>query len=265
MKVFKFSANTLLTNQQIQLKDSRKLMSSNHSSLRVRGQRLIPSTFIHRASTEDDQSSDSRGKMADGQSNKKRPKISLSDFLNRKLQKTSHPSKLIQGKERPFFTPGTSVDADQSIHRAKSDKKTEGPELNDILDVVLENFKPSKVNQDTPICPEESHIQNSISTHDTQESQIQDLTKSRNVFGGLYGKPPAPKGLVVLGGDPKPKETKHKKTFIRNKKPLPLYNHYAGGSGWWDEDMEGIDNEAVGFNEVWEGVGSTTLGGLDWH
>lgn len=29
--------------------------------------------------------------------------------------------------------------------------------------------------------------------------------------------------------------------------------------------MEGIDNEAVGFNEVWEGVGSTTLGGLDWH
>ena len=39
----------------------------------------------------------------------------------------------------------------------------------------------------------------------------------------------------------------------------------AGGSGWWDSDMEGIDNEAVGSSEVWEGVGSATMGGLDWH
>lgn len=29
--------------------------------------------------------------------------------------------------------------------------------------------------------------------------------------------------------------------------------------------MEGVDSEEVGCNEAWEGVGSTTLGGLDWH
>lgn len=31
--------------------------------------------------------------------------------------------------------------------------------------------------------------------------------------------------------------------------------------------MEGVDNEELGFSdEVWEGVGSTTLGGIiDWH
>ncbi|KAL7594540.1 uncharacterized protein LOC111912050 [Lactuca sativa] len=237
-------------------------MSSNHPSIRVRGQLSIPSTFIHRTSTEDDQSGDSRGKMKDGQQSKKRPKISLSAFLDRKLQKTSDSSKLVQGKERPFFTLGGAND---SLHKANLDQKTEGPELNGILD-VLENFKPIKDNKDTVyLNPEESQTQYSTTTHVTEKSQIQDLTKSRNAFGGLLRKPPAPKVLVVLGGDPKPKQTKHRKSFIRNKKPLPHYNHYAGGSGWWDSDMEGIDNEAVGFNEVWEGVGSTTLGGLDWH
>jgi hypothetical protein len=40
----------------------------------------------------------------------------------------------------------------------------------------------------------------------------------------------------------------------------------ANGHGWWDDDMEGVDNEALGVSEVWEGVGSTTLGGIvDWH
>jgi len=30
--------------------------------------------------------------------------------------------------------------------------------------------------------------------------------------------------------------------------------------------MEGVDNEELGVSEVWEGVGSTTLGGIaDWH
>ncbi|XP_020249532.1 uncharacterized protein LOC109826931 [Asparagus officinalis] len=37
------------------------------------------------------------------------------------------------------------------------------------------------------------------------------------------------------------------------------------GRGWWDEDREGVDSEEVGCNDVWEGMGSTTLGGLEWH
>lgn len=54
---------------------------------------------------------------------------------------------------------------------------------------------------------------------------------------------------------------------------LRYVNHFGGslftdanGCGWWDCDMEGIDNEEVGFSEVWEGVGSTTFGEVgDWH
>ena len=39
----------------------------------------------------------------------------------------------------------------------------------------------------------------------------------------------------------------------------------ANGSGWWDCNMEGVDGDEVGCNQAWEGVGSTTLGGLEWH
>lgn len=37
------------------------------------------------------------------------------------------------------------------------------------------------------------------------------------------------------------------------------------GTGWWEPEREGVDSDEVGSAEVWEGMGSTTLGGLDWH
>ncbi|GJR24829.1 hypothetical protein Tco_0973356 [Tanacetum coccineum] len=46
---------------------------------------------------------------------------------------------------------------------------------------------------------------------------------------------------------------------------LEQFKPNAGGNGWWDSDIEDIDNEAVGSNEVWEGVRPATMGGLDWH
>nr|GEV46176.1 hypothetical protein [Tanacetum cinerariifolium] len=97
------------------------------------------------------------------------------------------------------------MNAKQSIDGQNADQKTKERELDGLLDVVLEQFKPS-----------------------------------------FYGKPPAPKRLVVLGDDPKPRQTNYNRPFIRKEKPLPLYNH-------------------LGSNEVWEGVGSATMGGLDWH
>ncbi|KAI3823004.1 hypothetical protein L1987_10607 [Smallanthus sonchifolius] len=197
--------------------------------------------------------------------NKKRPKISLSDFLDRKLQKTSDLSKSVQGKERPFLSPGTNVGASQFFNGASADQKTKEPDLNGTLDIVLEQFKHNKENEDNARVNLEDSIQSSTVTHVTKESQIQDPRKQTNQFEGLHGKPPAPKGLVVLGGDPMPKQATYKNPFIRREKALPVYNHYASGSGWWDSDMEGIDNDEVGFNEVWEGVGSATIGGLDWH
>ncbi|RVW27271.1 hypothetical protein CK203_103080 [Vitis vinifera] len=93
-----------------------------------------------------------------------------------------------------------------------------------------------------------------------------DPAPPRQVRGWDPINPPRPgKHLVVLGGDPKPKQTGRLENFIRNKKPRPLFNHYANGSGWWDCNMEGVDGDEVGCNQAWEGVGSTTLGGLEWH
>ncbi|KAL8217317.1 hypothetical protein R6Q57_024154 [Mikania cordata] len=208
---------------------------------------------------------DNRGRQENGRADKKRPKISLSDFLDRKLLKTSNSSKLVQGKERPFVSPGTSICANHFSNGANDDQKTKGPDLKGTFDTVLEQFKHNKENEDKFCFNVGDSIQRSTVAHVTEESQIQDMKKQVNQFRGMHGKASAPKGLVVLGGDPMPKQAKYQKSFIRKEKAFPVYNYYASGSGWWDSDMEGIDNDEVGYNEVWEGVGSATIGGLDWH
>ncbi|KAJ0561964.1 hypothetical protein HanRHA438_Chr07g0289031 [Helianthus annuus] len=240
-------------------KDRLERREEMSSRIRVRGQRSILSTFAHlpSANNNDDEQENLQ--------KKKRQKISLSDFLDRKLQKTSDPSKLLQGKERPFLSPGTSVGANRLYNGANAEQKAKGPDLDGTLDIVLEQFKHNKENEDNACFNVEDSLQSSTGTHVTKESQSEGLRKQTNQFEGLYAKPPAPMGLVILGGDPVPKQAKYQKSFIRKEKPLPVYNHYASGSGWWDSDMEGIDNDEVGFNEVWEGVGSATIGGLDWH
>nr|XP_043612178.1 uncharacterized protein LOC122583870 isoform X1 [Erigeron canadensis] len=247
---------------------TKKNKLSNESRIRVRGQRSIQSTIlIHQtppSTRNDDQKTPENGR----QNNKRPPKISLTDFLNRKLQKTTTTTdslKSLQGKDKPFLRTGFSVGVKQSINGASADQKSQGPELNSIFDVVFEQFKRTKESEDNISVNIEDESQRSNITQLTEESNSPDLSKTRNTTGGLYRKPLAPKGLVVLGGDPTPIRTKYQKPVVRNEKPLPLYNHYASGSGWWDSDMEGIDNDEVGFNEVWEGVGSATLGGLDWH
>ena len=57
-------------------------------------------------------------------------------------------------------------------------------------------------------------------------------------------------------------------------KSIPVYTWKAegcvaltdkSGTGWWDSDREGIDEDEVGAKEIWEGMGSATLGGLEWH
>ncbi|KAI7735630.1 hypothetical protein M8C21_031946 [Ambrosia artemisiifolia] len=203
------------------------------SGIRVRGQRSILSSFTPRPSAVDDGAHQET--LVNNNKKKKRPNISLSDFLDRKLHKTS---KLVQGKEKPFLSPGASVGAN---HLFNGDKKTKGPDLDGTLDIVFQQFKHNKENEDNVYF----NVEDSTTTHVTKESQIEDLRKQTNQFEGLHGKPPAPKGLVVLGGDPMPKQAKYQKSFIRKEKPLPLYNHYASGSGWWDSDMEGIDNDEV--------------------
>ncbi|KAJ1295216.1 hypothetical protein BS78_01G207100 [Paspalum vaginatum] len=89
--------------------------------------------------------------------------------------------------------------------------------------------------------------------------------------GGEHGSDAKARRVVVLGDDPRPPP------MSRRGRARPtrggegeggraLYNHYASGGGWWHGDMEGVDGEEVGWtDDMWEGMGSVTLGGLEWH
>ncbi|CAA6662506.1 unnamed protein product [Spirodela intermedia] len=76
----------------------------------------------------------------------------------------------------------------------------------------------------------------------------------------------APKLLLVLGDDPKSRRKQGEVNLsFKERRPRPQFDHYSSGCGWWDCDREGVNSEEVGCKEVWEGTGSTTLGGLEWH
>jgi len=67
--------------------------------------------------------------------------------------------------------------------------------------------------------------------------------------------------FLVLGDDPKPKRKLNAQRRV-DELPRTIFNHYADGGGWWDTDMVGLDSDEVGSTEIWEGMGSTTIGGL---
>ncbi|XP_066386984.1 uncharacterized protein [Miscanthus floridulus] len=82
--------------------------------------------------------------------------------------------------------------------------------------------------------------------------------------------------VVVLGDDPRPRPASRRGRARPTRGGRggegggeggrALYNHYASGGGWWHGDMEGVDGEEVGWtDDMWEGMGSVTLGGLEWH
>uniref|UniRef100_A0A3B5YVD8 Uncharacterized protein n=1 Tax=Triticum aestivum TaxID=4565 RepID=A0A3B5YVD8_WHEAT len=78
--------------------------------------------------------------------------------------------------------------------------------------------------------------------------------------------------VVVLGDDPKPRPPPATRTRGRGRLAgrgegsRGLYNHYASGGGLWEGEQEGVDGEEVGWTEdMWEGMGSITLGGMEWH
>ncbi|XP_051186277.1 uncharacterized protein [Lolium perenne] len=77
------------------------------------------------------------------------------------------------------------------------------------------------------------------------------------------------KHVVVLGDDPKPRpppSTRRGRPAGRGQGDNGLYNHYASGGGLWQGEQEGVDGEEVGWTEdMWEGMGSISLGGMEWH
>ncbi|KAL6503563.1 hypothetical protein OROGR_025486 [Orobanche gracilis] len=243
--------------------------SSKICHLRPIGQRSITSTFLFRASLNRDCERDVEFKVPI----RKVSRPSLSNFLSRKLHKSSVLPTSVQitvlcrrelmrwnapfqrgGKCLPFSSPLS----DDHLDRGAETKsvKMEGLEAERKLftDGAFSMFKNIEKGKDGS--------RNSSSANDTEifyVDDIQQTRKRRKLNEGQDNKPTIGKRLVVLGEDTKPIQMSKRNNFI------PLFNHYGNGGGWWNDNMEGVDNEEVGCSDAWEGVGCTTLGGIEWH
>ncbi|XVE81393.1 hypothetical protein DITRI_Ditri15bG0059600 [Diplodiscus trichospermus] len=226
-------------------------MNSKQTPTRVFGQHSIASSFLSR-------SSNSSKEVKDDFCNKDSKKLtSFSDFLKRKLPRSSGIPKTVKEKPRPFsLLLGPNG---KCIDKQQESKKEEETEKNDVLHkVAFEQFKQDSTEK----------VDSIIGLSGVCEEEKEENSRKRhNPFEGVDEERRTRKPFLVLGEDPRnPKKRGTGESSISNKKPKPHYNHYANGCGWWDCDMEGVDSEEVGYGEVWEAVGSTTFGGIvDWH
>ncbi|XP_074307020.1 uncharacterized protein LOC141642201 [Silene latifolia] len=205
------------------------MKAKNSTPIRAAGQRSIPSTLLFRSPQKCLPSNKERSK---GGSN-----VSLTSFLNRKLNTST------------TTTTTTTTTTAIPVHEVK--------------DEIFE--KP----REGSTCVIEESMFKLLNTSSSEANNRKRSSESLTALSGLQGdaRKIGQKHLLVLGDDPKPKPKRraYRQVSNGNEKPKPLYNHYENGIGFWDSEREGIDNDAVGNKEVWEGVGSTTLGGLDWH
>ncbi|KAF3785886.1 hypothetical protein EJ110_NYTH26880 [Nymphaea thermarum] len=182
-----------------------------------------------------------------------KPSISLSKFLDRKLSKTM-PQKSMQGKEAGFPSLGG---------RAKS--LTGKTEVAGRSALDGRAFRCSGVGGKTD---DEGEAIRSLDLDlicELAEADEQDLRKTeRPRTVGEGRKLPAAGSIFVLGDDPKPRQRRISE-LVNKTSSGSHFNHYANGNGWWESGMEGVDSEEVGFKETWEGMGSTSLGGLQWQ
>ncbi|KAK4421729.1 hypothetical protein Salat_2123500 [Sesamum alatum] len=193
-----------------QEKVRRREMNSEKCSLRPFGQRSIASTFLFRASN---RSSDCEKNLVTKARSQKDSHPSLSDFLNRKLHRSSVLPSSVQGKERHF-----------SSLLSKKQKGEAGVKIS--IDGAFNMFK--------NVGKEKSESQNYHATNEAESFYVDDLQqtrKRRNLFEG-HDKPPARKRLVVLGEDSKPTQSTRRKNFA-HEEPRPRFNHYENGGGWW--------------------------------
>ncbi|CAA0818656.1 Unknown protein [Striga hermonthica] len=232
-------------------------MKSNKCQLiRPIGQRSITSTFLssHRYS-------DCEGDASIKAPNRKGTRPSLSDFLNSKLHTSSVLPTSVQGKELPFSCPVTRENSDKSV-KGESRKKDEREEESKFLiDGAFDMFKNVQKNS--------RGLGTSSSDNETNIfciDHIHETRKRKNMNEGLC-KPCGRKRMAVLGEDSKPAHRPRvRRNFPANDESIPHFNHYENGGGWWNDDMAGVDTEEVGCkNDAWEGVGCTTLGGIEWH
>ncbi|XP_020600157.1 uncharacterized protein LOC110039440 isoform X2 [Phalaenopsis equestris] len=195
--------------------------------MRQFGQAKLPASYISRSSYV----------IQDRQVKVSKKPVTLSEFLNRKLGKTR--GKLLQ----------ISIGSLGSDRKEVDGKRNEDGSRLMADDAFFRQFNRALKEKDS-----------FGSDENEQKGSRKRKTPVEFSSGDTDGHQ---KHLVVLGDDPKPRPRIQQKLMDQSGKTI--YNHYASGWGWWDGDKEGIDSEEVGYNEVWEGVGSTTLGGLEWH
>ncbi|KAL5069319.1 hypothetical protein RYX36_020206 [Vicia faba] len=212
--------------------------------IRVFGQRSITSTFRSLPPNPSHDSEASSRNQASRNSDSTR--LSLTHFLDRKLHNSSTVPQTVPGKLTPFQSPASEQDG--SVKLTEEERKSATADEKLILGMFKQEGKCDFV---PPLDLDE--LGNSVA------GDGQGARKRKNPFEGGNENQTVRKHVVVLGGESRLKPKKQMKNDFEGKKQKP-YNHYANGCGWWDYDMEGVDNEALGVSEVWEGVGSTTLG-----
>ncbi|KAH6778139.1 hypothetical protein C2S52_006347 [Perilla frutescens var. hirtella] len=230
-------------------------MNSNKTPLRPVGNRSIASTFLFRASNRADDCKRNAGIKAPSE---KGSRISLSDFLNRKLHRSSVLPASVEGKEisSPSPSPSRGVKGESGKNEG-IEVKTKSS-IDGAFDInIFKNIKKGSDNK----------FGGASSPNEVEIIDVDDLEQTRKrkcLFEDHDDKPTSRKQLVVLGDDTKPIRSSRRKKFL-NEEQRPHFNHYENGGGWWTENMAGVDNEEVGCTEAWEGVGCTTLGGIEWH
>ncbi|KAK9088094.1 hypothetical protein Syun_030488 [Stephania yunnanensis] len=193
------------------------------------------------------------------------PCISLSDFLNRKLHQTT-PSKTVQSKLKPF---GSSSSLDTDTRRPVGVKKRDSRQIEE---KVFEMFKCPRrltlLDFGKHVCDAGLSSRKEGAQEISNQRHHHHLRRRTTHYSSNVSSPgerkPTPPYVLSLGDDGKCNQNSREVCFSEGNKPKPVFDHYANGGGWWDCDMEGLDSGVV-CNEVWEGMGSTTLGGLDWH
>lgn len=228
-----------------------KAISPSLSSMRQFGQQAIPTPLFS-------ESRASYGRENEIKLKSSTRSVSLSVFLNRKLATNNTPgSGSVRNKKTCFMSIGGIQKAgggdyggnlalDRGMFQKLNSIRKEEEEDREDLNALKE--------------PSQLELENNKQANSKSGSK-----KRQNPFAGNnIDKPSAPKYLLVLGDDTKLKRNAIRKKKVERKQE-PIYNHYANGSGLWGCDREGIDTAEVGCNEIWEGMGSTTLGGLEWH
>ncbi|XP_059287312.1 uncharacterized protein LOC132040673 [Lycium ferocissimum] len=220
------------------------------------GQRSIASTFLFRSPN---QSTGCEKKVESKARNQKGSSISLSDFLSKKLHQSPVLPGVVPGNKKTSV-PRSSKDASKSVNGQINGVKDGETGIPCALDAIFEQYKNSmKGDQDVSVPNDSDEVSVSI-TDDVRTS------RKRGLIEGSSGNQSARKVLAVLGEGSAEKPRRKVRMLDNIEKPSNLFNHYANGGGWWDCNMEGVDNEEVGCNEAWEGMGSfTTLGRMEWN